>query len=309
MSFKHIIGNDAIKKLLTNSVISNNVLHSYMFIGEDGIGKFLFASTFAQMILCENNSKLSPPCENCKSCIEFTTNNHPDFFVVNPEDNKIIKIEQVRFLQKKISEKPISSKKKVYIINDSHLMTKEAQNCLLKTLEEPPEYAVLILVLPDESKILNTIKSRCTKINFQKLSNKEIVDYFHFNEQDFQINDNILKACNGSISKALKLQNDAIVYEDLNKIINSFNNKDIIDIWNNSEILYKSKDNINDLLEYINIVFMEKLQETHDIKYGNCIKLVENTKSRLQTNANYDMSIDTLLLDIWREFNEEHYRG
>lgn len=307
MSFNSIIGNDAIKNLLTNTIISKNILHSYMFIGEDGIGKFLFAKEFAKNILCENPINGSF-CDNCKSCIEFNTNNHPDFLVINPDDGKSIKIEQVRYLQERVAEKPIVSSKKVYIINDSHLMTKEAQNCLLKTLEEPPEYTVIILVLSNENKLLNTIKSRCTKINFSKLSAEEIVEYFHRNLQDFEVTSTLLKVYSGSIGKALNLRKETAIYQDLDKMLENLQSSDIVDLWNNSDILYKSKDTINDLLEYINVVFMEYLVQTNDIRYGNCIKIVEITKNRLLSNANYDMSIDNLLFNIWEEFHEKYSR-
>lgn len=306
MSFESIIGNDKIKNLLQNSVHTNNILHSYMFIGPNGIGKCLTAKEFSHMILCNSQDISKKPCEICGSCIEFSSDNHPDFMIISPDDGKSIKIEQIRYLQEKIAEKPIVSNKKVYIINDSDCMTKESQNCLLKTLEEPPEYAVIILVLSNESKLLNTIKSRCTKITFQSLNNDEITQYFSNHHMDFQFNTNFLKLCNGSIGKAIELQNNSIQYESLDNIITNLNSMDIIDIWNSSDILYKSKDNIQSLLEYINIVFMNQLLESNDMKYLNSIKIVEQTKKKLSSNANYDMCIDNLLLKIWEEFNEKY---
>ena len=108
-------------------------------------------------------------CNHCKSCVEFDGGNNPDFVYIEP-DGKVIKIEQIRELQTKVIEKPVNSNKKVYVINDADLMTKEAQNCLLKTLEEPPEYIVIILIVNNESKVLTTIKSRCMKIYFEKIN-------------------------------------------------------------------------------------------------------------------------------------------
>ena len=164
MIFEDIIGNEKNKKILSDILKSNKIANSYMFVGQESIGKFLFAKEFAKAILCENEEK---PCNNCKSCIEFNTNNNPDFNIIE-SDGKNIKIDQIRELTKKVYEKPIISNKKVYIINDSNLMTKEAQNSLLKTLEEPPEYVTIILVTSNESMFLPTIKSRCTKILFNK---------------------------------------------------------------------------------------------------------------------------------------------
>ena len=303
MNFDNIIGNHNVKQLLNNSINNNNLVHSYMFVGPEGIGKSLFAKEFAKMILCLGNNKA---CNNCSSCIKFVGNNHPDYMFVDSEDGKSIKIGQVRLLQEQISEKPIISERKVYIINNSDLMTVEAQNCLLKTLEEPPEYAMMILVLSNESKLLNTIKSRCTKIVFKKLSNDELLKYAKINNID--INTTLLSTCNGSISKLINLKNEVNLYKSLDNVISDLSNKDIVDIWNESEFLYKSKDSINGLLEYINIVFINKLRVTNDEKYINSIKIVETTKKRLSSNANYDMCIDNLLLKIWEEFHEGNNR-
>ena len=304
MNFSNIIGNDNVKVLLDNLITANNLVHSYMFVGTEGIGKVLFAQNFAKMILCQNEPKA---CNTCSSCIKFDSDNHPDFMQIDSEDGKSIKINQIRLLQEKIAEKPIISNKKVYIINDSDLMTVEAQNCLLKTLEEPPEYAVIILVLSNENKLLSTIKSRCTKIAFQKLTDSELKQYAETN--NLEINASLLSVCDGSIAKLQNLQSNVESYNLLNNIIESFSTRNIIDIWNNAEILYKSKDNIMPLLEYFNTVFLEKLKNTKDGKYITAIKVVEDTKSKLSANANYDMCIDSLLLQIWEEFNEGHSRS
>lgn len=304
MNFDNIIGNDDIKVLLNNLIKTNSLVHSYMFIGTDGIGKVLFANNFAKMILCQNETKA---CNNCSSCVKFDSKNHPDFMQIDSEDGKSIKINQIRLLQEKISEKPIISNKKVYIINNSDLMTVEAQNCLLKTLEEPPEYAVIILVLSNENKLLSTIKSRCTKVTFQKLTNDDLMKYA--NSNNLELNSSLLSVCDGSISKLLNLQTNIESYNLLDDIIASFSNNNIIDIWNKSEILYKSKDNIIQLLEYFNTVFLEKLKNTKDTKYISAIKIIEDTKNKLSNNANYDMCIDNLLLQIWEEFNEGYSRS
>lgn len=304
MNFSNIIGNEDIKVLLDNLIKTNSLVHSYMFMGVDGIGKMLFANDFAKMILCQNETKA---CNSCSSCIKFDSKNHPDFMQIDSEDGKSIKINQIRLLQEKISEKPIISNEKVYIINNSDLMTVEAQNCLLKTLEEPPEYAVIILVLSNENKLLSTIKSRCTKVAFQKLTNNELMKYA--NSNNLELNSSLLSVCDGSISKLLNLQTNIESYNLLDDIIASFSNDNIIDIWNKSEILYKSKDNIIQLLEYFNNVFLEKLKNTKDTKYISAIKTVEDTKNKLSNNSNYDMCIDNLLLQIWEEFNEGYSRS
>ena len=137
--FETILGNEKNKQILQKSIQNNTISHSYMFVGIQGIGKKIIAKEFAKNILCLNqeNKNSNTNC-TCKSCIEFETNNNPDFSIIEPDGNSI-KIEQIRELQKRIQEKPIISNSKVYIIDNADMMTQEAQNCLLKTLEEPPE--------------------------------------------------------------------------------------------------------------------------------------------------------------------------
>lgn len=170
MIFENIVGNERNKELLKSIIDANNIAHSYMFVGKESIGKLIFAKEFAKAILCESSEK---PCNICKSCIEFDTYNNPDFSMLEPEGTSI-KIDPIREFIKKVYEKPVVSNRKVYIINDSNYMTKEAQNALLKTLEEPPEYVTIILITSNENMFLPTIKSRCTKITFNKLKDTEL---------------------------------------------------------------------------------------------------------------------------------------
>lgn len=164
-----IKGNENKRKELEKIVQNNNILHSYLFLGQEGIGKKEIAKEFSKKILCQTKKE---NCD-CKSCICFESENHPDIQIINSE-GETIKINTVREMIKTIYEKPILSNKKIYIINDCDKMTKEGQNSLLKTLEEPPEYIVIILITANPDMILNTIKSRCTKIVFDKLKKQEI---------------------------------------------------------------------------------------------------------------------------------------
>lgn len=294
MNFNNIIGNEHIKDLLNKTIKNSTLTHSYLFIGQEGIGKKLFAKEFAKSILClEEKEK---PCNKCKACIEFETSNNPDFFEIDTKENSI-KIEEIRLMQSKIAEKPIISNKKVYIINDSEKMTKEAQNCLLKTLEEPPEYITIILITSNENMILNTIKSRCTKIVFNKIEDEILSKYLKENCKFENITKNMLKAYSGSIKKALEMNEKKEIYEQLDKYFYNIENYKIIDVLNKIECLYKNKENIQEMLEYISTILFTKAKEkTEYLKY---IENVEQTKQKIKLNANYDMTIDNLLLKIW----------
>lgn len=297
--FENILGNDKIKEALKNIIINKNASHSYMFIGVEGIGKKLIATEFSKRLLC-NNEKID--CNSCKSCIEFDSKNHPDFLIIEPDGN-LIKIEQIRNMQKKIQEKPIISKRKIYIINDADKMTKEAQNCLLKTLEEPPEYISIILIGNNESSFLPTIKSRCMIIHFEPLKNAEIKKYLQteFGTDSINIQDDMLDIFQGSIGKAIKLKDRGEEYQSYNKMIQNLDKIDIIELLNLAEPLYKAKEEIYEILEYINVLLLKKAKLNY--LYTNCINIMENTKKRLKQNSNYDMCIDNMLFNMWEEMN------
>ena len=296
MSFNELIGNKKIKQDLTRILENNTVSHSYMFIGTKGIGKKLFAKEFAKGILCNNKEKR--PCEECKSCIEFVNSNNPDYYEINlADDENSIKIDTIRELQKKIQELPIVSNRKVYIINDSEYMTKDAQNCLLKTLEEPPSFVTLILIVSNENMILNTIKSRCLKLYFNGIPNNEIMNYIKQNLNFDAFTPNMLKACEGSIGKAKNIYANANTYLEVDKVFNNIEKHTLIDVISKLEVLYKNKEHINEILEYINTIFIEKAR--NDFKYIQYIKYIEEAKRDIKQNCNYDMCIDNLLFKIF----------
>ena len=301
--FDKIIGNELAKKTLKKAVDLNKISHSYMFVGISGIGKRLIAKEFAKMILCTSKTKY---CNRCKSCIEFDSNNNPDFHFIEP-DNGSIKINQIRDMQKEVSEKPIISKNKVCIINDADLMTTEAQNCLLKTLEEPPEYTTIILIGTNESDFLPTIKSRCTIKYFERIKQEEIKKFLEDNYKEQIIKKNIIEISDGSIGKAIKLKDKAEIYENLNIIIENLEKRDIIDMIKKADSLYKTKEEIFEQLEYINVLLIKKSKINY--KYANCIQIVEETKKRINANSNYNMCIDYMLLGMWEEVNEKYNRS
>ena len=296
MNLTNLIGNEKIKQNLTKILENNTVSHSYMFIGTKGIGKKIFAKEFAKGILCTSNKQKT--CENCKSCIEFVNSNNPDYYEIGLVDGEnSIKIDTIRQMQKRVQELPIVSDRKVYIIDDSEYMTKDAQNCLLKTLEEPPRFVTIILIVSNENMILNTIKSRCLKIYFNDLSDEELKKYINENLEITEVSDNMLKACKGSASKAKQIYSNKEMYSEIDRIFNNIENHTLTEVISKMDILYKSKDEIQEILEYLNTLFLKKAKE--DIKYVDYIKYVEETKKDLNLNCNYDMCIDKLLFRIF----------
>ena len=307
MHFKNIIGNNKNKKVLLESITTENILHSYMFYGTDGIGKKMIALEFAKMILCNDND--NSPCEKCKSCVEFNSNNNPDFFFIEPDGNSI-KIDQIRNMQKTILEKPIISSKKVYIINNADLMTKEAQNCLLKTLEEPQEYVVIILIASNENNILATVKSRCTKLFFENISDDDIQKYLKEKIGDVQFEKSMIKLSEGSIGRCIQIAQKKDVLYEFEDIIKNIENMDKLQILNCSKYFSDNKDDINLILNYMYILIFENIKNTSKkMNYINAMEKVQKAKEKLLRSNNFDMTIDNMLIEIWREINEKNYRG
>lgn len=257
--------NAQIEELLKNTIKAKKIVNGYIFSGSGNTKNYEYAKLFAKMILCLNGE--DGYCGKCKSCLMFDDDNHSDYFEINKDSTESIKIDEIRNMQEKIIERPITSSKKVYVINNAENMTVEAQNCLLKTLEEPPEFITIILVANNENTILPTIKSRCTKVAFTEENAKEL------SEEDKQR------------------------YETLEKIFGNIEKYKSIDLLNKVDVLYKDKDNIFESLDFINIILIKKAKE--NIKYVNYIDYVEETKNKLKSNSNYDMCIDNLILKIW----------
>ena len=177
-------------------------------------------------------------------------------------------------------------------------MTVEAQNSLLKTLEEPPEFVTIILIGSNENAFLTTIKSRCMIIRFNSVDNKTMTEYLQSQGIE-NVTENMLELFQGSIGKAIELKDKQEEYLKIEKMIENISNYDLIDVTKNAEILYQTKEEIMEMLDYINIVLLRLSR--NNTKYTNCIKIVENTKKRLKQNANYDMCIDNLLFNMWEE--------
>lgn len=303
MSFEDLIGNEKNKANFIDIINRGNISNSYMFIGQEGIGKEKFAKEFAKRILCLLSNK-NKCLDNCESCLKFNSQNHPDFEEVELDGNSI-KISQIRKLQDNVYIKPIISPKKVFIINNADKMTQEAQNSLLKTLEEPPRYIVLILIVANENLLLNTIKSRCIKLYFSNLQRDEILKYINKNKTIENPTTNIIDLCNGSIGKLESIKNNINSYDEVEKFLNDLmNNKfsNIIEVNKNAEILYKSKDIILSLLEYMIVIFFNEIKNVKicDLNiYAKIIETIEKTKNKINMNVNYDMCIDEMLYKIY----------
>ena len=170
--FDDILGQDPIKAYMKHALLRHQVSHAYIISGEKGMGKKLLAKSLAMALLCDEGS--GEACGRCHSCIQFATGNHPDITWVTHEKPSI-GVDEIRDqLVDPMLIKPYHSRYKVYIVDEAELLTVQAQNALLKTIEEPPEYGVVMLLSTNPDMFLQTIRSRCTMLKMMPIPDEKI---------------------------------------------------------------------------------------------------------------------------------------
>lgn len=170
--FSEIAGEGDIVRTLKNSLDNDRISHAYLFSGPRGVGKTTSARLIAKGVNCLKNGISSTPCNECENCREIDNGNFIDLIEIDAASNR--GIDEIRELKDKINYQPSKGRKKIYIIDEVHMLTKEAFNALLKTLEEPPEHVIFILATTEPDKILPTIISRCQRYDFQPLTYGEV---------------------------------------------------------------------------------------------------------------------------------------
>lgn len=170
--FEEIAGEQEIVQTLKNSLKSNRLAHAYLFTGPRGVGKTSIARLMAKGVNCLTNGITDTPCNVCENCKEISIGNFLDLIEIDAASNR--GIDEIRQLKEKINYSPTKGRKKVYIIDEVHMLTKEAFNALLKTLEEPPEHVLFILATTEPDKILPTIISRCQRYDFKSVNYRDM---------------------------------------------------------------------------------------------------------------------------------------
>ena len=281
MSFKDIVGQERTIKILTKSLKENKVSSSYIFVGSEGTGKKFTAIEFTKAVNCTNLNKNSEACEDCQSCNEISKQCSPDLKIIEPIKGSI-KIEQIREMRREIGLKPFKNKKKIYIIDKAEKMTLEASNCLLKTIEEPPYYAIIILICSKIEPILPTIVSRCQIVNFGLISSCKIKEFLlnKNNNLEKEKAEIISKLAQGSIGSASKLLSDKGYFIRREEILDYLSaispGKYGDDIFTKVERIVSEIDRIEEVLEMIKLWYRDILiiKNTGDQKYvANCDKL------------------------------------
>ncbi|MBU0478688.1 DNA polymerase III subunit delta' [bacterium] len=262
MSFNDIIGQEIAVKLLQNSLKHGRIPHAYMFIGPYGVGKRLAAINLAKALNCEGVSEI--PCDRCACCKKIDAYMHPDVKCVYPTGSSLsITIDNIRELRTQISFKTYEGKKKIYIIAEAENMTIQAANCILKTLEEPPENSVLILTSTSSHLLLQTIVSRCQAVPFIRIELHRIENFLvEHHRVDKSLAHFIANLSQGSLGEALKLKDDAqipLVKSRLMDMLSRLKNEDVItlvgefnkEVFNNGD-----SERSRDVREYRNKLHM-----------------------------------------------------
>lgn len=201
MRFSDLIGHDEVIRMLQKAIDSGRISHSYLFFGPDGVGKETTAKIFAKVLNCEGGGTDS--CDVCNSCRKAEKGIHPDISTIRPEGNTI-KIEDIRGMQRGVALKSLEGRWKVKILVDAEKMTKEASNCLLKTLEEPPPNSIIILISSDPFRLPPTVFSRCQALRFRAMDEEKLsrilADRFGLGEADARM---VAIMASGRIGKAI----------------------------------------------------------------------------------------------------------
>jgi len=214
-TFDDLIGQEPIIRTLKNALKSDNVKHAYLFTGPRGTGKTSTARLLAKTVNC-SNPKDGEPCNECLQCREITAGNSFNVIEIDAASNR--GIDNIRDLREKVMMPPSTGKYKVYVLDEAHMLTNEAFNALLKTLEEPPPYAIFVLATTDVHKMLPTVLSRCQRFDFKRISTRQIVKHLLYVSEQENIKlersaaELIARTAAGGMRDALSLLDQAIAY-------------------------------------------------------------------------------------------------
>ena len=325
VGFNNVIGYEEIIRHLQNAIKTGKISHSYIFAGEPGSGKRLLAGIYAMTLQCEAGGENA--CGKCESCKRAIGKNHPDIIMVKHEKPNTISIDEIREqVVNDVDIKPYSSPHKIYIIPDAEIMTPQAQNALLKTIEEPPEYAVIMLLTSNIDGLLPTIRSRCVRLDLKVVDDglvkKYLMEHLHIPDYQAEIDASFAHGSIGKAKEAATSQEFADITQKALKILKYADSMEVYELTEAIKNLSSEKQNINDYLDIFqfwfrdvlmfkatreidNLVFKQEInyirEQASQRSYENLEKILEaldKTKVRLRANVNTELALELLFLTI-----------
>lgn len=325
INWNRIRGHNHIKKYFINAINSENILHSYIISGEKGSGKKSLVNLFATALLCDSGEK--EPCMCCDACKKSLAGAHPDIIHVNHEKPGSISVDEIRKqLITPMLVRPYYGKYKIFIIDEAHLMTPQAQNALLKTLEEPPSYGIVFLLTENEDMLLQTILSRTVKLYCGEISKQEIKRYLI---EEKNITDYKAEICamfaQGNVGKSIAMATDEDFYimkESVIDLIKMIAHSSTCDLLLKVKSILSNKDKIEDYLNYIYIWYHDVLmykssghfdfclyadQELNLSNHGQLLSFeglkkildaIEHARTDLKANVNFELVMEVLFVKI-----------
>lgn len=324
-SFSEIVGHEQIKEHMQAAIRDKKPFHAYLFQGEEGVGKEALARTFAAGLQCQSESA-DKPCKECVSCRQMESGNQPDVIWVTREKASLGVDEIREQLCNTMDIKPFSSPYKIYLVPEAEKMTEAAQNALLKTIEEPPEYGIVILMTSNISALLPTIQSRCLTMEFRPLSTAVVESYVkeHCQVPDYQARASAAFA-QGNLGKAMRYAKSEDFIERKDHIISLLRHveqmdlsemlavikdlgtrkdevRDYIDLmvlWYRDVLLFKATKDINQLLfqDEASYISREASHRSYE-KIEEILQAFEKVKVRLRANVNFDITMELMLLTL-----------
>ena len=324
-SFSEIVGHEQIKEHMQAAIRDKKPFHAYLFQGEEGVGKEALARRFAAGLQCQSESA-DKPCKECVSCRQMESGNQPDVIWVTREKASLGVDEIREQLCNTMDIKPFSSPYKIYLVPEAEKMTEAAQNALLKTIEEPPEYGIVILMTSNISALLPTIQSRCLTMEFRPLSTAVVESYVkeHCQVPDYQARASAAFA-QGNLGKAMRYAKSEDFIERKDHIISLLRHveqmdlsemlavikdlgtrkdevRDYIDLmvlWYRDVLLFKATKDINQLLfqDEASYISREASHRSYE-KIEEILQAFEKAKVRLRANVNFDITMELMLLTL-----------
>lgn len=323
LSFHDIIGHEQIKEHFQKAIANNKVSHAYILTGEAGMGRKSLANAFALTLLCEKGK--SEPCMECHACKQVLSGNHPDLIYVDHEKPGSIGVDDIRKqINDTIMVRPYSSYYKIYIVDEAEKMTQQAQNALLKTIEEPPSYAIIILLTTNQDAFLPTILSRCVQLKLKPLKDFVVKSYLTEHMQIPEADADIYAAfARGNLGRAIALASsedfnlmrqevlhllkhvkDADISELLDYIrklkednLDIYECLDFMQLWYRDVLLYKVTKDINLLVfkdEYRSINVISQVSGYDGLE--QILDAIDKARVRLDANVNMDLAMELMLL-------------